>query len=350
MLGDPVVALPPEAEVVLVPLFCELHGFLVLPMALLGLRQLRLEPLPGKVHPRVEEEDRLLGLERVVEHEEAVALALPRVLAADHIAGDEGLIQIVCIMLSILVCGGKRGVAAEDELPVEGAGRIRLADRPCAEARPCAEDRLPVLVRLVVVGVPREVEGPKARVVARERRDARLVLAEEDLAAVLGVEVHLAQLRVLDVHPPVRSLHLRLLGRIAPGPSVAEERLRHQVQLRLLRAAVDGRDAHQDVVLAFAAAVLHEDVEVPVLVEDPCVHQLVLLVQVAEAGVDPADLVVGEDLLGVLVQHLEVAVRRRGVEVVVHILDVLAVVPLRPAEPEDALLQDRVRAVPQAEG
>ena len=47
---------------------------------------------------------------------------------------------------------------------------------------------------------------------------------------------------------------------------------------------------------------------------------VVFLVQVAEAGVDPADVVVREDLLGVLVEHLEVAVRRRGLEVVVHVL------------------------------
>ena len=77
-------------------------------------------------------------------------------------------------------------------------------------------------------------EGPEARVVPRERRDVRLVLAEEDLAAVLAVEVHLAERRVLQVHPPrAAALHLRLLRRVAPGPGVAEERLGHHVQLRL---------------------------------------------------------------------------------------------------------------------
>src|SRR3970282_2492601 len=58
----------------------------------------------------------------------------------------------------------------------------------------------------------------------------------------------------------------------------------------------------------------------------------------------------GELRLGVLVEGLHVGVRRGGVEVVVALLAVLPVVPLRPRQAEEALLQDRVSPVPEGKG
>mmetsp|Transcript_25159 Transcript_25159/g.63828 ORF Transcript_25159/g.63828 Transcript_25159/m.63828 type:complete len:562 (+) Transcript_25159:1435-3120(+) len=220
-----------------------------------------------------------------------------------------------------------------------------------------AVDLLPCLLRdLAEVGalpglggVAREVEGPQPSIITRERGAVGLVLADEDLGALLAEEVHLAELGVLDADLfRAGALHLRLVGLLVPRPRVAEVGLRHHVQLRGLGPAVDGRDAHEDVVLTLTG-VLDEDIEVPVVVEDASVHQLVLTVVVTEAGVDPAHLVVWELLLGVLVQHLEVAVRGRGVQVVVHVLDILAVVSLRATKSKHALLQDRVHTVPHAD-
>ena len=56
---------------------------------------------------------------------------------------------------------------------------------------------------------------------------------------------------------------------------------------------------------------------------------------------------VGELALRVLVQRLHVGVRGRGVEVVVALLDVLAVVALRARQAEEPLLQDRILSVPE---
>ncbi len=58
---------------------------------------------------------------------------------------------------------------------------------------------------------------------------------------------------------------------------------------------------------------------------------------------------VRELALRILVEHLQVRVRRRRVEVVVELLHVLAVVALAVGEPEQPLLEDRVAAVPERE-
>src|SRR5207302_6032113 len=51
--------------------------------------------------------------------------------------------------------------------------------------------------------------------------------------------------------------------------------------------------------------------------------------------------------LRVLVERFAVRKRRRGVEVIIELLDVLAVIAFGPAEAKQALFQDRIDAVPQ---
>jgi len=85
--------------------------------------------------------------------------------------------------------------------------------------------------------------------------------------------------------------------------------------------------------------VLHEDVEIAVVVEDACVEQLVFgVVDAAPTVLD--QLPVGVLPLRVLVEVLHVRVRRRVVEVEVILLDVLAVVRLAGHQAEEALFQD----------
>ena len=95
--------------------------------------------------------------------------------------------------------------------------------------------------------------------------------------------------------------------------------------------------------------VLDEDVEVAVVVEDAGVEQLELRLVLAAAAVLLDQPGVGKLALRILVEHLQVGVRRRGVEVVVELLDVLAVVALAVGQAEEALLEDRVAAVPQGQ-
>jgi len=77
------------------------------------------------------------------------------------------------------------------------------------------------------------------------------------------------------------------------------------------------------------------------------VEQLVLRRHPSAAPVLLDEIGVGERSLRVLVERLEVAGRRRGVEEVVQLLHVLAVVPLVAVETVEALLEDGVVLVPQ---
>ena len=161
-------------------------------------------------------------------------------------------------------------------------------------------------------------------------------------------------------HPPVRREHgppvpavrvqadRGLLRVVTPRPGVAVPERRQQVERRRLRPAVRGGDPDDDV-LRSGLGVFDDDVEEPVLVEDPRVGQLVF------GGVSTAARVLGDQVpvrelaLRIAVERLEVRARRRRVEVGVDLLDVLAVVALRAGQPEQPLLEDRVATVPQRE-
>ena len=52
----------------------------------------------------------------------------------------------------------------------------------------------------------------------------------------------------------------------------------------------------------------------------------------------------------ITIEHPHVAVRRRAIAVEINLLYVLAVISLRPAQAEEALLQERVAFVPEGEG
>ena len=132
-------------------------------------------------------------------------------------------------------------------------------------------------------------------------------------------------------------------------PVVPEPERRQEVQLRSLRPAVVGRDLDEDV-LGAALGVLHEDVEVPVVIEDAGVEELILHLVPGAPTVCLYQISIGKGRLGVLVEILHVRVGRRAVEIEVVLLHVLAVVALAVGEAEEPLLEDRVLPVPQGEG
>lgn len=137
--------------------------------------------------------------------------------------------------------------------------------------------------------------------------------------------------------------------RFAPRPGVAEDKLRQQVQACLFRPPVGDRDPHEDV-FRIGLGVLNEDVEVAVVVEDPGIGQFILGIVMRPFGVGGPEQIVGELLLRVLVQPLEVGMSRRRVEVVVALLDVLAVISFRATQTEEPLLEDRILAIPHRQG
>ncbi len=96
--------------------------------------------------------------------------------------------------------------------------------------------------------------------------------------------------------------------------------------------------------------VLHFDVEVPALREDTGVHQLELRDVLSASAVLFDQPAVGEFGLRVLIKKAHVRVRRSAVQIEVVLLDVLAVIALASRQPEQALLQDGIAAVPERDG
>ena len=184
-----------------------------------------------------------------------------------------------------------------------------------------------------------------------------LVLGEDqlwlDARSALGGEAEAAQRGVRGLHLAGRGGRERASGKVAlggaaPRPGVADPQGRQDLDGRVDRAAVGDGDAHQHVIGA-GLGVLGLDVEVAVALEDARVRELELALVAAPAAVLLEELLIRESLLGVLVEPLQVRMRRRRVEVVVALLHVLAVVALGVGQPEQALLEDGVLAIPQGE-
>ena len=98
---------------------------------------------------------------------------------------------------------------------------------------------------------------------------------------------------------------------------------------------------------AKSCAHLHEDIPVPILSERVRVQNLILGSVTVAVLVHANELLVRIRLLRILVQVLHVRVGRGGVEVVVELLDVLAMVPLVSSHAEEPLLEDMVPSVPE---
>ena len=210
------------------------------------------------------------------------------------------------------------------------------------------------------------VDGREARddvvvdPVLRERRDGlrpedaggvRLVLAEQRLGGrPVGTGGRLQPVSrkrmVRDEQAGAVTLDPRARRRFAPRPGVPEPQGRQHVERRLVRTVVRDHDALEDI-RRRRLRVRHVDRPVPVVVEDARVEQLELRVLEAPAVVD--ELLVGERRLRVVVAPAKQRVTRKPLEVPPVLLDVLAVVALRPRQAEHALLEDRVAAVPERE-
>src|SRR4029077_5071302 len=85
----------------------------------------------------------------------------------------------------------------------------------------------------------------------------------------------------------------------------------------------------------------------PVTAQDPVVEQRELGILQSAAMVH--QLLVRERRLRIVVAPAQQGVTREPLEIPPVLLDVLAVVPLRPGQAEHALLQDRVGPVPERE-
>ncbi len=225
-------------------------------------------------------------------------------------------------------------VLAVDDVAVEGILDIRPS---AARARSPHPRRVGLVVgeEQPPPGVEVEVAGPQT-VFEGEA-------AERLRGAVVRHQRHPALVHVSHAQDGLR-------GRFrSPGPSVPEPELGEEVEGGGLRAAVV-RDNPDDDVLGRGLGVLHEDVEVAVVIEDPGVKELELRAAAAAPLVLLDEPAVGILPLGILVEPLHVGVGGRGVEVEVALLHVLPVVALRGHEAEEAFLEDGIALVPEGEG
>ena len=176
-----------------------------------------------------------------------------------------------------------------------------------------------------------------------------LVLAEQRLRCAVADQHQRSRLRVAADDPvavqPQRRFRVVV---ISPRPGVAEPQRRQHVKCRLLRAGVLHRDPHQQVPWR-ALGVVDSDHPVTVVVEDAGVDQFVFRLQLAPPGVLGDQIAVRELALRVVVAPGVPGMGGGAVQVPPVLLDVLAVVALRPGQPEHPLLQDRVDPVPQAQ-
>ena len=197
------------------------------------------------------------------------------------------------------------------------------------------------------VGVERVLDVRGRVGLAPETGGVALVLGEEQLRSSIAREPVLAELVVGGLDDARPRLAQRGLGLVvAPGPGVAEPERRQDAKPGRLRPAVVHGDANENVLRALLR-VLHEHVEVPIVVEGARVEQLVLELLPRSPAVRLDQVPVGILPLRVLVEVLHVRVGGRAVDVEVVLLDVLAVVRLTVGEPEQALLQDGIPLVPQ---
>ena len=120
------------------------------------------------------------------------------------------------------------------------------------------------------------------------------------------------------------------------------------MQVGRVRSPVDRRDAHEDV-FGRRLRVLHEHVEIAVVIEHAGVEELVLHVVPGAPAVRLHQVGVRIRRLGVLVEVLHVRVRWRAIEVEVVLLHVLAMVAFAVGQPEEPLFENRILAVPEGQ-
>src|SRR5215831_3478335 len=134
-----------------------------------------------------------------------------------------------------------------------------------------------------------------------------------------------------------------------PAPGIAEPERWEHMNWRCFRATVTDADA-DEYVFCLDLGVLNHHIEIAPLVEDTGVDQLILHEEFAPPAVLLDQLTVRVFRLRILIEILHVGMGRRVVQVVVVLLDVLAVVAFAVGQTEQPLLEDWIPAVPESQG
>ena len=132
---------------------------------------------------------------------------------------------------------------------------------------------------------------------------------------------------------------------VTPCPGVSKPKLRKHVQRRCVCAAIVHGDFHQNI-FGVGFGVFDYDVEIAISVEHAGINKLKLRHVAATRLVFCAQARVGKFRLRVFVEHFQIGVRRRRIQVVVKLLNVFAVVALHVVQAEQTFFQGRVMTIP----
>src|SRR5213080_3895359 len=210
----------------------------------------------------------------------------------------------------------------------------------------CRIDRVAAAVNHIVVERVLEVSLGAAH--AEQSREVALVIAEQQ--AIRGFELRCVDSKIVVLRPHATAALVLQRGLVhagGPAPDVAEPDLRQHMDGGLLGAAIVHGETHENVVRVRLGVV---DVEVFVVVENPGVDQL----ELHRRRTAPPRVLLEEPFIRIrclrqLVEHARVGVAGYRIEIVVELLDVLAVIALGIGEAKQPLFQDRIAAVPQRE-
>jgi hypothetical protein len=111
-------------------------------------------------------------------------------------------------------------------------------------------------------------------------------------------------------------------------------------------AAILDRDPNEHVLDA-RLGVLHEDIEVPIAIEDARVEEFVFTVVACALLVACTQRVIREAGLRILVEILHVGMRGRAIQVEAVVLDVFAVAAFGVGQPEEPFFQEGIAPVPE---
>jgi len=136
---------------------------------------------------------------------------------------------------------------------------------------------------------------------------------------------------------------------VSPSPDIAEPEGGKDVNFRRVGAVIGDGDSPEEVLGSTLGDFL-DDVEVAAFGKDTEVGEFEFGLGATAATVFIPDLDVGVFALGLFVESLGVGVGGGGIEVVVALFDVFAVVAFVAAESEKALFEDRVLAIPEGGG
>ena len=133
--------------------------------------------------------------------------------------------------------------------------------------------------------------------------------------------------------------------RATPRPGISKpEAGKHHDGGGLVRPICDS-NSHMNIV-GRLFRILRNDIEISILREHPGVNKLVLRKLQTAPAVFLDELIVGECCLGVLIKRLEVRMGRRGVEVIITLFAIFAVIAFRAGESEETFLQYGILSVP----